>query len=868
MVMGLGIPIPDLSNKPGPGRPGWGPAGSYDFQFEVAGAVTIKAQPAATGQSFTIKWPNGTEQTTTGSNSIPAPDGTAGIVSINKKTDNTYADEFAVVGGQTNVSKVVSWGQNPWSSMREAFNNCANLTSISETVFTAAAGCSMRSMLNNCDSLTIAKINNWNLSAGIDAYEGLIRNCDNLEELDATNLVVKFSSISGGRTMFGNNGNSVTNGCLFKMSGMDFSSTTVNLSGSNTTINMFSSCKFADGSDLSNWNFPATWNGSGFFNSSKIVGTNAVLNISNWDNYPGSSLSFGSMNALMGDTGAKINLTNLNLSNFNNMSQMFYFTDLSQIIGVSTWNATAGNVNAYRAFWGSNFLSVTPTDNFSNAFIQSLTPTNVVQMFSSFGNDNENVAVNLNGLDLSNVTSFSNFMHGAKFSTAPDFSNVTFPSTAISWSYAFYGFDLPDAATSVLDFSNVTAKISSLAYAFSGCGVNEIKFGDNVDFSQLTSFDNTFYNPPRLNNPQFPTNANFGAVTNFYRMFYSSNSKFSTCQADNFIRRLHATAFSNNGNVPLNNSQITEAPSIVQAQEAELVANGWTITANSTDATLPFAYPSYNFDSEVTQSVTPTTVPTGATFSSTDPGITVNASTGVVSWDSTYMGLPIIRCTYTDGCYNEVQMSMLVTVDNNYSMAFDAASSTYIDCGNSDDFTFINGAVDSGFSISAWIKMDDATRFRIANKYKNPGDKEYIFTISGSDLLGINIYDNNEGGYIGRKYNTALTSFQGQWIHVACTYDGTGSSSGIKLYLNGLKVDNIDNNSGTYIKMRNTSEPFLIGQQDGTYADGKMDELGVFNRELTAAQIKLIYDANSTNKAIKLSNLPGGAPVAWYRMGD
>jgi hypothetical protein len=29
------MPIPDLSNKPGPGRPGWGPIGSYDFQFRV-----------------------------------------------------------------------------------------------------------------------------------------------------------------------------------------------------------------------------------------------------------------------------------------------------------------------------------------------------------------------------------------------------------------------------------------------------------------------------------------------------------------------------------------------------------------------------------------------------------------------------------------------------------------------------------------------------------------------------------------------------------------------------------------------------------------------------------------------------------------
>ena len=53
--MGLGMPIPDLSNKPGPGRPGWGPIGSYDFQFEVTGNVTFKAIANSAG-TFSISY--------------------------------------------------------------------------------------------------------------------------------------------------------------------------------------------------------------------------------------------------------------------------------------------------------------------------------------------------------------------------------------------------------------------------------------------------------------------------------------------------------------------------------------------------------------------------------------------------------------------------------------------------------------------------------------------------------------------------------------------------------------------------------------------------------------------------------------------
>jgi hypothetical protein len=172
MFMGLGMPIPDLSNKPGPGRPGWGPAGTYDFQFEVSqGQVGITVLPRVNGLRFTIKWQDGTEQAiTSAQTNLQSPTTQAGIISINnEKLDTTWCDDFKIASGQSLVTKVLSWGSNPWKNVQQAFQNCDNLSDISETVFIADAGCNMRSMLNNCDSLTIAKINNWDLSAGIDA---------------------------------------------------------------------------------------------------------------------------------------------------------------------------------------------------------------------------------------------------------------------------------------------------------------------------------------------------------------------------------------------------------------------------------------------------------------------------------------------------------------------------------------------------------------------------------------------------------------------------------------------------------------------------------------------------------------------------
>jgi len=197
---------------------------------------------------------------------------------------------------------------------------------------------------------------------------------------------------------------------------------------------------------------------------------------------------------------------------------------------------------------------------------------------------------------------------------------------------------------------------------------------------------------------------------------------------------------------------------------------------------------------------------------------------------------------------------------NTYSAELDGVDD-YINCGDSDDFSFGNGATDSPFSISAWINMDDATKFRIANKYISTS-REYIFTTNSTDKLSFVLYDDSNGSRIQRKYNTSLTSYQGQWINVVATYDGSSSSSGIKIYLNATRVDDIDANSGSYVAMENTTQPLEIGRSNLTsFSNGKIDEVSVFNSELSQSDITEIYNSGEP------TTLPSGA-IAHYRMGE
>ena len=184
----------------------------------------------------------------------------------------------------------------------------------------------------------------------------------------------------------------------------------------------------------------------------------------------------------------------------------------------------------------------------------------------------------------------------------------------------------------------------------------------------------------------------------------------------------------------------------------------------------------------------------------------------------------------------------------------------YVEVADADNLSFGNGSTDSPFSISAWVNMTDATRFRIVSK-AGATNLEYLFSTGGSDTIVFNCYDNSTSGRIGRQYSTALTSYEGTWIHLAATYNGSGTSTGLKIYLNGSRVDDTDSNSGSYTAMENTTQPFYIGKFTTTYSNGLVDEVAVFNSELSASDVSTISSAPAD-----LSSYSG--LVSWWRCGD
>ena len=204
--------------------------------------------------------------------------------------------------------------------------------------------------------------------------------------------------------------------------------------------------------------------------------------------------------------------------------------------------------------------------------------------------------------------------------------------------------------------------------------------------------------------------------------------------------------------------------------------------------------------------------------------------------------------------YRSILNTLTVPFTNTKSILLDGVDD-YVDCGTN------LALLGSACTFSAWVKMTDATSFRILHK-GIAASREYAFGMGTSDTLFFILY-NGSTKYIGQVSTSTMTSYQGGWIHICATYDGSTNASGIKLYVNGSVFGSSAAIAGSYTAPSgNANGDVYIGRYNIEYADGNIDEVAVFNSELSASDVTAIYGTGVPNDLSSLS------PVSWWRCGD
>jgi glucose/arabinose dehydrogenase len=148
-----------------------------------------------------------------------------------------------------------------------------------------------------------------------------------------------------------------------------------------------------------------------------------------------------------------------------------------------------------------------------------------------------------------------------------------------------------------------------------------------------------------------------------------------------------------------------------------------------------------------------------------------------------------------------------------------AADSNTLDIGNTG-------------TIEAWIKATNIGKWQsvIAKGNANATNgHNYSMEITPGNVVECGV----SNGSIGKTMDSSTSLASGQFYHLACTWDG----STFKVYINGV----LDNSSSqTFAPAGNTS-PLYIGQYGGSADrfDGIIDEVRLYNRALSAAEISL-----------------------------
>lgn len=160
------------------------------------------------------------------------------------------------------------------------------------------------------------------------------------------------------------------------------------------------------------------------------------------------------------------------------------------------------------------------------------------------------------------------------------------------------------------------------------------------------------------------------------------------------------------------------------------------------------------------------------------------------------------------------------------------------------NLSFGNGATDKAFSIVTRISPAEATTFPVIGKGVYNTSGEWRLLIDSNDKINFQLFDESVANcYIGRKYNTALTGYEGKDLEIVATYDGSGASSGIKIYIGGNRVDDADadNVPGSYVAMENLAADVHICRDDTNYGKGHGFAYYIFNLELTSDEAKDVF---------------------------
>ncbi|WP_165759553.1 Ig-like domain-containing protein [Rathayibacter oskolensis] len=297
-----------------------------------------------------------------------------------------------------------------------------------------------------------------------------------------------------------------------------------------------------------------------------------------------------------------------------------------------------------------------------------------------------------------------------------------------------------------------------------------------------------------------------------------------------------------------------------------------TIVAVATASPTPTSSPTATPAPSVTPTATPTPAPTvspTATPTPTPQPPTPGVPVPLAQWDFSEAAAPY-RTTVGDLPLTQAGRTAALSTTTPWGTGIRMTGTSYLRIPAASTGRLTVGATGNAVTVAAWVDMTDTNAGFIAGPWKensaNPGRSYGLFydlSMYGGDERA-NFHVSRTGGPTpgypySRDYSASGQNFtRNVWqLHVG-TYDGTQAVS----YLDGAAVAIprfVDNQKNVYAKnpylfpdgLNPTPGDFTVGAVElstgpGNYAQGTFAKLRVWDRALTADEVRALYEAERT----------------------
>lgn len=188
-----------------------------------------------------------------------------------------------------------------------------------------------------------------------------------------------------------------------------------------------------------------------------------------------------------------------------------------------------------------------------------------------------------------------------------------------------------------------------------------------------------------------------------------------------------------------------------------------------------------------------------------------------------------------------------------------------IDMADNDDFSFgADGTApnEPSFSLVIAVKFNDVTDNTLISRYDitaGTQEVEYRLFMDSADLLTFWVIDDVFTVRVGRRWSAALV--EDQWYIIIATYEGTGHPSGVRIFVDGVRVDNTNTSAGAYVAMHNETVATAIGYHESGagiltwFLDGDIALPAITARQLTDGDVVSGAAAHPDSDVARLTRL-------------